>query len=561
VIGRLDAAIEDSFFLVLIGVTSLTLLLSSTSVSSYLPPGDINQEVNLLLKTLSTGRWDAASNELYNISISISILPSLLSIVAALDAIQVLKFIYPVLFVTVPVMLYKVYRAFLSPKWAFLSVFLFMSYETFYWELTHLGRQEIGEILLVLLLWHFLSGKKLVSSRIGVGISIMLLTAGLITAHYSLVYIYFVAVAVSYLASKISPRTDGVSALSMQLLVLSATLALSWYSFIASESALSTLNRFLSTVINGLVRDFFDPTSRPLVILQAAGLASVVPGLLHDLNRGTQYLVVFLLAVGFAVLIRKRSKSVAERRMIPLMTVAFCLLGVAVAFPFFAGGLNLTRIYHIALLFVSPCFMYGAEKAQSVLRALHGYLCHRGFGLRLRSIRWLFPAIILVSYFLFNSGWVWAVSMDTPTSAIFDGQRMLSSSNAQLKNDSIVDYFVKFSVGQDVDAARWVGHYFPNNQTVCTDTTSRIHPLNSYAWQRISMFVDTHGGIHFSNNMQFYYCDLKTSYVFFSVMNTIYGIATKTDPAHRYYSVSDFRNAVLVTKNRIYSNGGSEVYA
>lgn len=84
------------------------------------------------------------------------------------------------------------------------------------------------------------------------------------------------------------------------------------------------MTSFLSTVSIGVVRDFLDPASRSLEALQALGLASVTPGLLHDANMATNYLVVLSLLLGFLVFARKGNKTLTEKKMLPMMAVGGC---------------------------------------------------------------------------------------------------------------------------------------------------------------------------------------------------------------------------------------------
>jgi uncharacterized membrane protein len=212
--------------------------------------------------------WNVEGGFFYNSAISISILPAIVHAVSGLGGEQVFKFVYSVLFSIVPLVLYKIYRLVLSPKSAFLSCFLFMSYWPFYMEVNSIGKMEIAELLLVLLFWVLLSGTNVKHSGAAAAI---LVSAGLVLSHYSTTYVCIVFGAFSIVASWVTRRVVAVCTSAM--IILLAILAFAWYLFIAGGSALTQLGLFASTVVQGILQDFLSPASRPLVVLQAAGLA------------------------------------------------------------------------------------------------------------------------------------------------------------------------------------------------------------------------------------------------------------------------------------------------
>ena len=126
------------------------------------------------------------------------------------------------------------------------------------------------------------------------------------------------------------------------------------------------------------------------------------------MNRYIQYLVLGGLIFGFIVLCFKKSKSDTEKKMLPVTAVGVAMLAMSVLLPFFAAGLNLSRVFHIALILFAPCLIYGAQKIHSVssLVLRHSKL------IRFESLpgKRVVVAALLVSYFLFVSGWVWAVT-------------------------------------------------------------------------------------------------------------------------------------------------------
>jgi uncharacterized membrane protein len=150
---------REPLFLILITSVSLSLILSGTLTSTGLHGYDIYQEFSIFAQVSRERTWHAETGMTYNTALSISILPVMLSTISGLDGIHIFTLVFPAIFSIAPVMLYKIYRKIVTAEAAYLSVFLFMSYPSFYVEMVQLGRQEIAELLFVLLILIFLSPK------------------------------------------------------------------------------------------------------------------------------------------------------------------------------------------------------------------------------------------------------------------------------------------------------------------------------------------------------------------------------------------------------------------
>src|SRR5208282_5890924 len=126
---------------------------------------------------------------------------------------QIFKFIFPAIFSLVPIVIYKVYRKFMTAQMSFLAVFLIVSYFSFYQELIQLARQEVAELLLGLLLLIPLIAS--VSQSAEGKILMMLFTVGLIVSHYSIAYIYLLIAGFSIIMSRISKQSSSISSLTV----------------------------------------------------------------------------------------------------------------------------------------------------------------------------------------------------------------------------------------------------------------------------------------------------------------------------------------------------------
>jgi len=537
---RQRQAVADRLYPVVLSAMALSLLLGGAVVSNNLSGWDIHDEYYLFLQVFYGGAWHAEIPDMYNSALSVTILPSFIANMSSLDGISIFKFVFPILFSIVPVLLYRIYRSILPAEGAFLSVLVFVFYPGTYGEITQVARQMIAEILLVLCVLLFLSTNK-EQQRSG-RVVLILLSVGIVIAHYSLGLIYILLMASYFImAPLISQRFERSS--EIVILTLTTVVAFSWYAFSAGASVVLTLTSFLSFAFKSLFTDLLNPASRPLIVQQALGMGTVQLGLLHILSRLTQYAVVLCVILGFLTYVCMRKKSVTERRIIPFMTGSFLFVLSAIMLPFFSNALNFSRFYQIALMFVSPCFYIGAEKLRESLASISNYFVH---SLRARTrlgTRSLLPAVLLLSYLLFTSGWVWAVSMDSPTSYVFDWRRMANSTDVSLK----IQYFATYTVAEDAAAASWLRSYVSNSRKVCSDYLSRDHTLNSYGER-------ARGG-----PLLPYECDFSNEYVFLGELNAVYDIGTEA-PGNQLvgWPISNVSSAVG-SMNRMYS-GSAVIY-
>src|SRR5208282_154497 len=127
----------------------------------------------LFVQTAQLRFWQPQASTLYNSALSVTILPIIISEVSSIEGSIVFRIIYPCLFAIVPLVLYRIYRKILSPAASFISVFVFLSYPAAYFEMLSLGRQMIGELIMVLLLLLLLT-PRFRNSRAGAILAVLL---------------------------------------------------------------------------------------------------------------------------------------------------------------------------------------------------------------------------------------------------------------------------------------------------------------------------------------------------------------------------------------------------
>jgi len=541
-VGGLRRADEmsDFMFMTLVLSVSLCLILSSAFVSQNLRGYDIHDEYYQFVQVYSTGRWSIVGNDIYDSVLSVTVLPTIVSHLSGIDGLKIFEVVFPALYSIVPLALYRVYRKILTPSAAFLGTFLFMAYPVFFEEIRSVTRQEIAELVMVILLLVLLTPR--VSRSLLGKLLILVLTLGLIASHYSLAYLFLALLAISFMASRFF-RRSALSGVSLSTLLIAVILTFGWYSSVAGGTGLLSITGGLSFVYGGVQNDLFALSSRPAIVQEAATFGGMA-GLLHDANRLSQYVVQVFLLLGCFALLLKRKKSIPEYQFLPFTLGAMALLVGSVFLPFFASLLNLTRIYHIALIFVAPCFCYGVDIACSIVKPLRPILSNlfRPKAVPFRVSRSL-AAAILICYFLFVSGWFWAVSMDRPTSMILDASRMQSYDVWTQQS-----YYLDLTSSPDISASRWIQSTSPQ-QNLCSSHAFAYQVLNSYGDR-------PRAGQYATQNIQYGYCTPGSgSLIFFSEYETSNGIILSSQYNALGYLTLPAPNVSMT--DRIYSDGAT----
>jgi len=195
--------------------------------------------------------------------------------------------------------------------------------------------------------------------------------------------------------------------------------------------------------------------------------------------------------------------------------------------------LNVTRTYHISLLLLAPFCVIGGNSFFS-------------FFLRFRRnfLPFFLTTVVVVSLFLFETGFVYEITEDTSYSISLSKYRM----------DRVLFYGVGYLTESfDVSAARWLR---PNivltaNTLIYADVVSISFPLTSYAvFPRAQTEILT-------NATSF---DRTNAYVYLRKFNTIDGkIFGRGYVFGHVWNTSDLSSS-LIAFNKIYTNGGSEIF-
>lgn len=319
----------------------------------------------------------------------------------------VYKLVYPLLFASIPVILYYIFREWIEPVQALLASALFITFPAFFMELPTIARQMTAEIVLVILLYLLIKSELRWRYKLPlVGICGALLPL----FHYSIGIVALILLGIPFIVALVRKhqvwKPIGVA-------LLAVTISSSIYLPLAEEGAVAKVivHRWNAMVPGTLEIDYplppelRPPETRPRVysetgeiqpgsspqsvgadipilnkynVLMRVGLGVGFPNapITGKIFLIIQWIVLIILSVGMW-------KSRRNKNYWMFASGGFALL-LFMLIPGFSGVLNASRFLHLALFLLAPAFAV--------------------------ALRPKYLLIVLIPYFLFTSGFIFEVT-------------------------------------------------------------------------------------------------------------------------------------------------------
>lgn len=495
---------------------------------------DVQPEAYFATLTSVNSFWDHTIPYSFNGMLSVTILPTIFSKFMNFDIVWTFKLCYPLIYALVPIALYLGYRKQTSPLVAFLAVFLFMSMDTFYLQMLGLARQMVAELFFALLIFLLAEERLSTSQKKGL---LLIFSVSLIVSHYSIAYLFAFYLILTLLFQRFFDRTDHKSARVITPAIVAGYFAatLGWDIFV-SPSVFKSLEAFV-TYVSGRISE----------LSPAPGITGLMPGYLSPLHDVSKYLFLVVqgfIAMGFIGLLIRRKTSRFNKEYSAMCVGSFAVLLMTVLIPSFgSAGLNETRFYHLSLFFLAPLCITGLIFVVGLVAKIKVKLfpttlnIHRSLSKNFKKACLFLMAVLLVSFFAFQSGFVYEVANDVPTS--------FSLSVNQQGNWTL--YLNQLHITpQEVAASKWLATYHDNQAVVYGDSGSQY--LNSYGLinpANVRLLDPSIQGLVSS-----------PSYYFFGTFNLE---GQKVEGSGAEWNLSSF-SFILNNNDKIYSNGGSEIY-
>lgn len=566
---------QVDFYPFVIYILSLSLLLHYSLISRYLFGYDIHYEYYTFEVVKSNLIWDS-TNPVFSVNsmLSVTILPTIYHYFLNLDGTWVYKIVFQSIFAFVPVALYQIYQS-QTIKWvAFLSVFFFISQITFFTEMTMLARQEIAELFLVLA---FLSVLDKSINSVTHKVLIILFSISIVVSHYGISYVYLIYLSlilfIIAIVNRFKFKTISNS-INFQFFILIFVFCISWYMFHSYSSAFNGIIAIADQMIKTMITDLFSSSYKDPVISTALGNNPIGVSKLHLIHIYFKRFTFLFIVVGFieyvfrnrmiraaitdlfsfkfqekyqlniisryvnrmnlrvideSIFRSDRQDPQLDLKYTSFNVTSFVFLFLSIFLPFASSNWNMTRIFHISLLFLSPFAIFGCWRIISLISEL--------FKLKLNSNHIsLLTILFFILFFMFEVS-LMNVYFGEPGSAALDmnHQNMVSLSGALTHE-------------QEVYSAKWLSYNREISNDLYADSIANQHVLTSYGHifsnQRT---LSTEGVIPTS------------SYIYMRFINTIYKIIPIFNGEWISENISDVIPELPI-QDKIYSNGGSEIY-
>ena len=573
--------IPTKLFPLAIVMIALALLFHHTFISFHLcGGGDHGWEYYFHLLVVKNSLWDPTIKNNLNAMLSVVMLPTIYSKLLNMDGMWVKKIIFPLIFTMVPLALYQIYRRQINDKTAFLSVFYFMSFSLFYYIMRVIPRQAIAELFFALFI--LLIVDKDMNKKTKAPLMIIFVAA-LAVSHYGLSYFFMGYLIVAWLllflleninvsslkqrvhskfnfnASWLKINQNSVNAnsqnkntalpviktLSVTFITIYLVFALSWYMYVSSSSVFTGIVSIGDHIYSSILTDFFNPITRESSVLAAFGMKPVRPFFWVRVNAIVQHTIQIFIIVGVIRLMAKHRELKFTREFIAMVFVSTVILLTCIVLPFFGDKMDVSRIYHITLFLLAPCCILGGETVWKYVSKAFRSISFK------RSTYAKMCLIILIPYFLFNIGFVYEFT-EHPTGNPVSFYR-LKVSNDPLEKRA---YYGMRVPTQDFVSAVWLSEHKQDQSTIYAGMTSKGYLLKPYPLpptEPVRLLDPPNMSIKKSDFVFLRCLNVKDNIMFSQVERT--GAHYFQYP---YYNTTEI--TCLVEKNRIYSNGGSEIY-
>lgn len=557
---------------VLIFFIGFSLILMFGLRSNHLIGSDTHHEYCLFQLTSKFQNFHLFESDNCNSCLSISLLPAIYQSFLNINPEYLFKLFYPLLFSISPLVVYIISKKYMDNFYAFLASFFFMSFSNFQMTTAH-ARTNTAILffsLAIMVLFH--SKISPVAKR-----SLFIIFAvATIVSHYSTTYVFFFVLILTWLIMELFlrllsqrekyPEKTGIVALNENSFiegnplttdvlpggqlenqwlkrgitfitaVLFFVLLFVWYSQVTAVPFNSGVNFVYGTLKS--LQDFFILESRN-VVPAAFGTGLGEKGVPHQVEFIFNWATIIMMILGvigfFWEIIKQVNKNTDKgdkvKSFFPrlmemdleyffLGLICVIILVVSVVFPMVSTGYDLARTYLQMTAVLAVFFVFGGIFAIKYLK------------LKI-SPNWLLIAI-LIPYFLSQTGFTYQIFG-------FPRSMVLNSKGEQ--------YNLFYIYEQEVSSAKWLknkGEF--NDNKIYSDYTGD---------SRLRSMVEIDAS-HFNQTIFLEQGSKINGYIYLRHFNVIDGMLL----LNRKFKNHDIVNyqATFRGKDKIYSNGGSEVW-
>ena len=561
---------------VVIFLISISLLLLLSLRSNHIIGVDAHQEYYFFRTTLNNLHWSVFGHSTLDACLAISLLPTIYQSILNTSTEFLYKVLHSLLYSVSPLAVYIISKKYIGDFYGFLASCFFMFQSIFLWTAFN-ARANIAMLFFAFAMIALFNDK---IDPLKKRVLFIVFMASCMVSHYSTTYIFFFIMVGTVIGIEILPIKYTVKkVVSLTIVLLFFSMIFFWYSQV-TETAFNAGAIFIKVTFKNL-QEFFVLESR------GAGEALLGKGIMekgipHMIEFVFTWLTFALIGIGIITLIiRYKEMSFPERNFkkpdflkdkfeVEYFVLALAcagLLVVVIGLPFVAVGYGLSRMYPLAITILSVFFVIGGmmlwkylNRAFAVLRgiSLIRRQSNRAKRIQDTEVEGVQPILMknasqqTLGKFNQNGSQVWAylvillvlipyfLSVTGVTYQMFGYPRQITLNSGGEQYDT---YYVH---DQESYSAKWL-----RNNGELEDT--KICVGRGIGGRLISQ-----AGIRqYDSDSLFVEGRKINGYVYLRYYNVVDGKIL--DAQREEHNMVEYQDK-FVDKNRIYNNGGSEVY-
>lgn len=536
-------------FIVVLISASLMLILALRS--DFILGIDVHEEYYLFLTTLTNAVWVPDPSLLLSAALSISLLPTLFENFLFIDPQILFKLLFPLLFLTTPLIIYCMVKKYYSELLALIAACLYM-FQRYFLGVSANARTSVA-IFFVALFVLVLCDREMSNAKKYA--LLLLFIAGMVFSHYTTSFIFLFILILTYLMDRVFTRTENRKEnplVTLPLLIFFMSLIFFWYQQIINTVFSSGLKftMFRTNIFNDLVKNDLGSYSPPSPAVLPP------PSVLLKLVNYSRLALYALIGLGVLyALYRRVSKkyspsSTSDRSgtmsgpLIFMGLISCILLFLAIFAPFLFYQYDTGRLSELlftilpVFLITGVCLLINPAMWEKSLPASTKFFqpvtdffrTHRKVSAAALLLLLLVPQLLFSTYITNQiDGSQYSIALNPP--------RFLKG--IDLGDPGKYSYFFN----QDATALQWFRDYSDNGTRIFGD------PFGN---KKITGIVERRSGLYQPSLLDLHENDIRQAYVFLTVINGYFGTFNKYSGEETEISVM---NPVINRKNKIFTNG------
>lgn len=537
--------INEKYYPYVIWIMAISLLCHITLITPYA----VNHDGEMVgaKVTVEDGFWNPQLYGNYNSIIITKIFTPMIYFICNISLTWVYKILFPILFSIIPIIIYSISNKYLDYKKSFFSalIFIISGGAAYVSAFTVITKQAMATLFVSLMINAVINKKLLYNIKL---ILSTIFGLGIIFSHYGTTYLVLFGLVVATVVLSIVPKLMQIGGKNTGefrkifiITLLYVLLAISWYIYISGASVVASILNIGITVFNSIWDEFLSPQSS-----RGAYMLTKNETGLYVLLKYINLSVIFLIILGILKYIKEHKKLINDMMYISLSLYFLWILVLSVILPYFAV-MSPGRLYILGLITLSLFCVIGVI---NLLQIIYGILKIKRDDFEKDTLKFL--SIYLSTLILFNTGFIWEITYDSPNSIALSKYSINTFGTLEDK----AKFYSRYIMEYDVYSIKWLSSY-------CKKDT-KVYYTAGYT--SIASLPYNYGSIHL--RYKGINRDSKSlpngSYIWLLYANTKENIGFGVLPGVHWFDWYEFNRSKIYpftsnSTNKIYTDGGSQV--